>query len=636
MTPTSAVPSRILLQTSVFTCFFETGTGFLRSVRAGETEVIRTIYGAIRDENWDTFATRCEIERVLQEADRFELVVTMRCRWGAAAYTWRGEVLGHGNILEFRFDGRSDTAFLRNRIGICVLHPIAECVGRPCQTREADGGPWREHTFPVFIAPHQPFKNLRAMAWRPGDQLAAEIEFEGDVFETEDQRNWTDASFKTYSTPLERPFPVPVAPGDEVHQRVRLVITPEVPSTSGSSPATATTSSVTVSVDPRKTIGTMPTLGLTFSGGEGALTPNGSARLRALQMNHLRVDIHFSRPDWQATLRDAQRVAADIGTRLQCALFLSDQAEAELGAFRDAVGEPDTVDRCLIFREGEKSTAEAWLRHAEAVLAPAGFRLATGTNIFFTEVNREHPPRHAAVCYPFSPQVHTIDDLSVMETLEAQPDTVEGAKRFCEGEIIVSPITLAPRFNPNAITDAGPASPDTLPSTVDPRQRTLLGAAWTAGTLAQLAPLARLASLTFYEMTGWRGVMAGEHEPESVKRLFGSQDGEVYPVYHVFHALAGVRSVLAGTVSAPSRVRALAGRKGDGELVCLVANVTPEPQSVELIGPSWTEPRLAILEEANLEGLRQGQPPAGRPLDAADGKVEFELGPYAVAVLTGR
>lgn len=26
-------------------------------------------------------------------------------------------------------------------------------------------------------------------------------EFEGDVFEMEDQRNWTDASYKTYCTP---------------------------------------------------------------------------------------------------------------------------------------------------------------------------------------------------------------------------------------------------------------------------------------------------------------------------------------------------------------------------------------------------------------------------------------------------
>ncbi len=42
------------------------------------------------------------------------------------------------------------------------------------------------------------------------------------MFETEDQRNWTDASFKTYGTPLELPFPVSIENGTRVRQSVRL------------------------------------------------------------------------------------------------------------------------------------------------------------------------------------------------------------------------------------------------------------------------------------------------------------------------------------------------------------------------------------------------------------------------------
>lgn len=33
------------------------------------------------------------------------------------------------------------------------------------------------------------------------------IDFSGETFEMEDQRNWTDASFKTYCRPLARPAP---------------------------------------------------------------------------------------------------------------------------------------------------------------------------------------------------------------------------------------------------------------------------------------------------------------------------------------------------------------------------------------------------------------------------------------------
>ena len=39
---------------------------------------------------------------------------------------------------------------------------------------------------------------------------------EGETFETEDQRNWSDASFKTYGTPLHLPFPVEVEEGTRV------------------------------------------------------------------------------------------------------------------------------------------------------------------------------------------------------------------------------------------------------------------------------------------------------------------------------------------------------------------------------------------------------------------------------------
>ena len=55
--------------------------------------------------------------------------------------------------------------------------------------------------------------------------MDAVLTFEGDVFETEDQRNWTDASYKTYSRPLEQPFPYFVNKGDSIEQKVSLKLT---------------------------------------------------------------------------------------------------------------------------------------------------------------------------------------------------------------------------------------------------------------------------------------------------------------------------------------------------------------------------------------------------------------------------
>ena len=50
------------------------------------------------------------------------------------------------------------------------------------------------------------------------------LELEGDLWETEDHRNWTDANFKTYSTPIALGRPAPLEAGQE--RRQRLVITP--------------------------------------------------------------------------------------------------------------------------------------------------------------------------------------------------------------------------------------------------------------------------------------------------------------------------------------------------------------------------------------------------------------------------
>lgn len=47
---------------------------------------------------------------------------------------------------------------------------------------------------------------------------------EGDTFEMEDQRNWTDASYKTYVRPLALPWPYLIAKGDAVDQTITLTV----------------------------------------------------------------------------------------------------------------------------------------------------------------------------------------------------------------------------------------------------------------------------------------------------------------------------------------------------------------------------------------------------------------------------
>ncbi len=121
------------------------------------------------------------------------------------------------------------------------------------------------------------------------------------------------------------------------------------------------------------------------------------------------------------------------------------------------------------------------------------------------------------ITYSINPQVHAFDNLSLVETLSAQGETVKSARKFSNNKpISVSPITLKMRFNPNATAPEANMKSDQLPPQVDVRQMSLFGAAWTLGSLKYLCE-SETHSLTYYETTGWRGVMEtelGSHLPE--------------------------------------------------------------------------------------------------------------------------
>ena len=104
------------------------------------------------------------------------------------------------------------------------------------------------------------------------------------------------------------------------------------------------------------------------------------------------------------------------------------------------------------------------------------------------------------------------------------------------------------RFNPNASTQEEEIKSDQLPSQVDERQMSLFGAGWTLGSLKYLCESCPQ-SLTYYETTGWRGVMETKHS-SPVSKLFNLLKGKVFPLYHVFADVGGAvdRPVAEATV----------------------------------------------------------------------------------------
>jgi hypothetical protein len=208
------LPPTIPVRAGFLAMVYEAGT--LRYIKSGGQELLSMVYVALRDSNWGTYVPHISDEKIDIQADSFRISYT--CSYfnnGQLLFTWQALITGDANgTLYFEMNGRAKADFKKNRLGFCVLHPIQECIGREVKIIHPDNS----HTtgqFPVSISPHQPFKNIKQIEWQPENGAFATLTFSGDVFEMEDQRNWTDASYKTYCTPLEIPFPAEVKTGEE-------------------------------------------------------------------------------------------------------------------------------------------------------------------------------------------------------------------------------------------------------------------------------------------------------------------------------------------------------------------------------------------------------------------------------------
>jgi hypothetical protein len=363
-----------------------------------------------------------------------------------------------------------------------------------------------------------------------------------------------------------------------------------------------------------------------------------------LAPDHIRADLYLDNAASSELLRRARDTSQQVGAALELAVFLTESAQAEL---RDLAAQLKDnrvrVARLLVFYGGKAfstgtgATPGRWVELARQELAAVAPQasFAGGTNQFFAEINRGHPEIEAmdAVVYSINPQVHACDSLSLVENLAAQADTVATARSFCGNRaIVISPVTLAARNGPYP---AGPPAPDGLPPAVDVRQLSLLAAGWTAASIKYLAE-SGVESVTYYETTGWRGVIETD-EGSSRPDRFPSKPGQAFPMYHVFADVAQWKGagVLPTHSSEPLVAEALAVRHADKVRV-IVANLTSQPQRVS-VGP-FTSPQVQVrlLDAATAPGATTE--PASfrssgtrRPVESH--RVVLSLAPYAVARL---
>ena len=290
-----------------------------------------------------------------------------------------------------------------------------------------------------------------------------------------------------------------------------------------------------------------------------------------------------AQPAWRDVLRVATADAAALGTALDVAVVTDADGSGIDDVWTALRSSAVRVVRFAPFAEAVWVTTPPLVAAARAAGATAA--VGGGSRTDFAQLNMRQALIPFGdldfVTYAINPQVHTFDDMSIVETLAVQAATVESARALAgERPVLVAPITLRPRFNPNATAPEPPPRPGAVPAQADPRQT----------------------SRVLRRLDGRQPASAGQRgrvRPDLLRNR-----GRMRSRGCLGRAVSRVRRPGGGcparrgrdprgTPRDPLAVEALALRDGD-RLLVVVANLTPEQCQVDVALPSGASHALDL------------------------------------------
>ena len=526
----------------------EYSEGSLWNISNGSEEVIRRIYLVFQDINWTSrpFIIKDEIWEV---ADRsFSAKIKAQGSHDAKDLSVELEITGsESGEITYGFSASTAVSFMRNRLGLCLLHPVAGLAGRECELTKADGAV-EISRFPDAISPNQPFLNLSGISHKLQSGQVVSVNFKGEIFESEDHRNWSDASYKTYCTPISLPFPAQVTPGEVLSQKITISISGE------HTTAISKNESAVITVGAEEI--ELPEIGLGLSEDPAHLIVSEYAGFDDIAIKHLRLSLNGD-----SQIRSAVEKALLVTKQLKIDLDLAIKAESpeQLKAILQSIIEiKDQIRSFYIFSASEKTTPIGFIQVAEELLGDKS-KIIGGTDLYFTELNRNQGSVDFVdqVNFSINPQVHSFDDRTLIQNTASQKAIATNAHRIAKGKkVSIGPITLRPRYNPNATQPSKDLSNTALPSSVDARQRTWLAEGWTAMSIRSIAESESISTLTYFETLGWRGIRELSTGSEDALN-FASKAGEEFPVWRLFKNLKGFTHARPTASSLPELVDCL-------------------------------------------------------------------------------
>lgn len=595
----------------------------IRRISWNQTEIIRGITWPIRNKSWGTFVPEIRDEMLIEADGRVSGRLKFAVADGGLISELEFAASGDGEVEVHLTMTPTAGSFETNRAGLTVLHPIRGLAGSPVQVRHP-GEATEASEFPRHISPDQPVKDIAGLAYEIGN-VSVEIGFAGEVFEMEDQRNWSDASFKTYCVPLK--FPFTYALDRQTKQSVRISVS------GGGSGSTTAQPAGSVTVEP--TGGVAPSIGIALEQGWGGNASTLDATT-VCGANHLLVRVTPSTD--QAFLTESADLARRLGAEIDVELVLSDESPPEetLHAAAEALSSSGLAPTRLI------ALRNAYLAsHQPSGPWPDGpgsndvlkstrrafpnVQIGGGVLTNFTEFNRCRPDPELCdfITHGSTAIVHAGDDLSVVETLEALPHIYESTQSIGGGKPYrLGLVSIGMRSNPYgaSVADNQMQTRETM-AREDPRHRGLFGAAWAVGVLGSTIG-SSVEALCLAAPAGPFGVA---YERQNYPQP-GYDDG-IGTVYPMFNVVRFARQLAGGNRLSfhglPDGLTAYGASTGNTN-AAMIANVSNQPKTVRLARKAT----LSILDRSTFDAAVSDV----HWLDNAPDKKfsEVELDPYAI------
>ena len=471
----------------------------LRSSDWSTLELIQTNQSEIRtDSSWDYYR-REDLPGVL--TSEFEVSVS-----SSQKLVLRNTVTGHA-------------ATSLNRWGINICLSTKAWAGSQLKLNS------EEFRLPMTIAPQQVnsgviqgmFPPSNSLFLSRADGLQLSIVSTGLILESEDQRNWTDSSYKIYGGSLQDPRPLLLQAGDRWVQEIAIEFVPSSAKLQAGNPHIKIYENIP-----------LPEIGIQLNDEVETRRDQVPDFLNVLGINHVRIDLENYRSEYMEILKKAGLNLELASLSESTDLAQSTSNELSLAGLPKGTRVLSHLDRRRITKAGD---VDHNFNHPN-------FQIVPGTDAYFVDLHREPGDLEEMASFSIVPTVHLTDSESVFRSLPIQSEAVLMARQQIAKRIFVSPITYRLRGNP----EGGHLATQRLTKTaqhLDSRIHTLEAGAWTLGSIHALA-VAGASSGTWHELLGDRGIVH-----------FTGNTPRYSPTFHAFSALQAGKSKIINVFMEP-------------------------------------------------------------------------------------